>query len=180
MIFTPTLFDGLIIIQPTVYGDSRGYFFESFNAEIFKNNGLDLNFVQDNQSFSHKDALRGLHFQTPPYAQGKLVRVVRGAVLDVVVDLRKNSSMFGKSFSIELTEQNNTMLWIPIGFAHGFATLENDTLFSYKCTQVYNKNSERGILWSDESLGINWGIENPILSDKDKINPTLENFDSPF
>jgi dTDP-4-dehydrorhamnose 3,5-epimerase len=180
MIFTPTLFEGLFIIQPAVYGDHRGYFFESYNAEIFKKNGLDLDFVQDNQSMSHKGALRGLHFQAPPHAQGKLVRVVRGAVLDVVVDIRKYSLTYGKHFSIKLTEQNYTMLWIPEGFAHGFSTLENDTLFSYKCTRVYNKNSEGGILWCDADLGINWEIENPLLSDKDKINPPLKDFISPF
>jgi dTDP-4-dehydrorhamnose 3,5-epimerase len=180
MIFTPTDFQGLTIIQPAVYGDNRGYFFESYNAEIFKKNGLELNFVQDNQSMSHKNALRGLHFQAPPFAQGKLVRVVRGAVFDVVVDIRKNSATYGKQFSIHLTEHNFTMLWIPEGFAHGFATLENDTLFSYKCTRVYNKASEGGILWCDPALGINWEIENPILSEKDKLNPLLSDFTSPF
>lgn len=180
MIFTPTSFEGLIIIQPAVFGDNRGYFFESFNDELFKKNGLDLDFVQDNQSMSHKNALRGLHFQAPPHAQGKLVRVLRGAVLDVVVDIRKDSATYGKHFSIKLTEHNYTMLWIPEGFAHGFATLENDTLFSYKCTRVYNKSSEGGLLWCDEELGINWETADPILSEKDKINPTLKDFNSPF
>lgn len=180
MKFIETGFDGLLLIEPSVFGDARGYFFESYNAEVFRNNGLDVHFVQDNQSMSHKGALRGLHFQAPPFAQGKLVRVVRGAVLDVVVDIRKSSATFGQSYAIELTEQNFKMLWIPEGFAHGFATLEDKTLFSYKCTGVYNKASEGGILWCDEDLKIDWKITDPILSEKDKHNPKLRDFYSPF
>lgn len=180
MKFTPTAFDGLLIIQPSVYGDNRGYFFESYNAEIFKAHGLQLNFVQDNQSMSHKGALRGLHFQAPPFAQGKLVRVVRGAVKDVVVDIRKNSKTYGQHYSLILSEQNNTMIWIPEGFAHGFATLEDNTLFSYKCTGVYDKKSEGGIYWNDSDVAIDWGITDPILSDKDQMNPRLKDMVSPF
>jgi dTDP-4-dehydrorhamnose 3,5-epimerase len=180
MQFTPTLPEGLVIIQPTVYGDHRGYFFESYSEAEFKTQGLDFDFVQDNQSMSHKGALRGLHFQEPPFAQGKLVRVITGSVLDVVVDIRKRSKTFGKSFSIKLSGENNTQLWIPQGFAHGFATLEDNTLFSYKCTNVYNKDSEGGILWNDPDLGIDWGVSNPILSEKDKMNPKLRDFTSPF
>ncbi len=180
MIFIPTSFNGLTVIQPTVYGDTRGYFYESYNKDVFFAHGLDINFVQDNQSMSHKDALRGLHFQSPPFDQGKLVRVVRGAVNDVVVDLRKNSITYGQHFSLILSEQNHTMLWIPPGFAHGFATLENSTLFSYKCTGVYNKASEGGVLWNDKDLSIDWGVAEPILSDKDKTNPCLKDIVSPF
>ncbi len=180
MIFTPAPIEGLIVIQPSVYADVRGYFFESYNEEEFNKNGLQLNFVQDNQSMSHKGALRGLHFQAPPFAQGKLVRVIRGSVLDVVVDIRKNSKTFGQYYSILLSEQNYTMFWIPEGFAHGFSTLENNSLFSYKCTNIYNKKSEGGVLWNDPDLRIDWQVENPLLSEKDKLNPRLKDFVSPF
>lgn len=180
MKFTPTEFAGLTIIQPNVFGDHRGYFFESYNAATFQANGLFLNFVQDNQSMSNKGAVRGLHFQLPPFAQGKLVRVLRGAVKDVVVDLRKGERTYGQHFSIILTGENNTILWIPEGFAHGFSTLENDTLFSYKCTAVYHKQSEGGVLWNDPDLGIDWGVTEPILSEKDTQNPRLKDFVSPF
>ncbi len=180
MKFTATEFAGLTIIQPSVFGDHRGYFFESYNAATFQANGLFLNFVQDNQSMSNKGAVRGLHFQLPPFAQGKLVRVLKGAVKDVVVDLRKGERTYGQHFSIILTGENNTILWIPEGFAHGFSTLENDTLFSYKCTAVYHKQSEGGVLWNDPDLGINWGVTYPILSEKDTQNPRLMDFVSPF
>ncbi|MCX6189296.1 MAG: dTDP-4-dehydrorhamnose 3,5-epimerase [Bacteroidetes bacterium] len=180
MIFTPTSFEGLIVIQPSVYADNRGYFFESYNKELFEANGLFLDFSQDNQSMSHQGALRGLHYQVPPFAQGKLVRVVRGAVNDIVVDIRRNSKTYGKYFSLKLSEENFTMLWIPTGFAHGFATLENNTLFSYKCTGVYNKASEGGILWNDPDLNIEWGIDAPLLSEKDKVNPKLRDITTPF
>src|SRR5512138_2587473 len=131
-----TPIEGLLIIKPNVFEDDRGYFFESYNREVFLKNGLDLHFVQDNESKSKKGVLRGLHFQVPPFAQGKLVRVVKGAVLDVAVDLRKNSPTYGKHVSAELSEANKTMFWIPPGFAHGFITLEEETIFVYKCTQV--------------------------------------------
>jgi dTDP-4-dehydrorhamnose 3,5-epimerase len=133
MEFIKTEIPDLFVIQPKVFEDERGHFFESFTEISFKNHNIDVRFVQDNQSLSHKGVLRGLHFQNPPYSQGKLVRVIQGAVLDVAVDIRKNSPTYGKSFSIELTENNKTMLWIPSGFAHGFETLENNTLFFYKC-----------------------------------------------
>jgi dTDP-4-dehydrorhamnose 3,5-epimerase len=171
---------GLLVIEPKVFKDHRGYFYESYNATAFKEAGIDAVFVQDNQSLSQKGILRGLHFQAPPHAQGKLVRVIKGAVLDVVVDIRKASPTYGRHYSIELTEDNFKMFWIPEGFAHGFLTLENNTLFSYKCTDVYNKASEGGLLWNDPELNIDWGISNPVLSEKDTQNPTLKDFSSPF
>lgn len=175
-----TPLEGLLVIEPKVFKDHRGYFYESYNAEAFKQASIDAVFVQDNQSLSQKGILRGLHFQAPPHAQGKLVRVIKGAVLDVVVDIRKSSPTYGQHFSIELTEENFKMFWIPPGFAHGFVTLEDYTIFSYKCTDVYNKSSEGGLLWNDPELGINWGIEQPVLSEEDTLNPSLKNFNSPF
>ena len=171
---------GLLIIQPKVFEDGRGYFFESFNENLFKEIGLDVKFVQDNQSLSQKGVLRGLHFQKPPFDQGKLVRVIKGSVLDVAVDVRKQSPTYGRHFTIELTERNKTMFWVPSGFAHGFATLEDDTIFSYKCTNFFNKESEDCILWNDDSLAIKWGIENPLLSEKDRIGRPFVNFESCF
>ena len=171
----------LLIIKPAVYQDDRGYFFESYNKEKFLSQGIDRNFVQDNESKSMKGVLRGLHFQKPPYAQGKLVRVMKGAVLDVAVDLRKNSSTYGQWASIELTEDNKFMYWIPAGFAHGFVTLEDNTVFFYKCTNVYNKESEGSIRWNDPGLKIDWGNNlQPILSEKDKIAPLFADFQSPY
>jgi dTDP-4-dehydrorhamnose 3,5-epimerase len=172
--------EGVLIIKPTVFEDSRGYFFESYNEQVLRDAGLAEAFVQDNQSLSQKGVLRGLHFQAPPYAQGKLVRVIKGAVLDVAVDIRKNSPTYGKSFSIELNEKNKTMLWVPKGFAHGFLTLQNDTVFYYKCTGYYNKSSEGCLGWDDADIGIDWGITNPILSEKDKLGLPLKGFISPF
>lgn len=169
----PTEFEGLYIIQPKCFEDERGYFFESYNENEFKKSGLNLNFVQDNQSLSQKGVLRGMHFQNPPYAQGKLVRVIKGAVLDVVIDIRKNSKTFGRHFSLELNEQNKTMLYIPEGFAHGFLTLQDKTIFFYKCTNFYNKASEDCILWNDPALNINWGISNPLVSEKDSLAKPL-------
>jgi len=171
----------LLIVKPKVFEDDRGYFFESFNEEIFREAGIDARFVQDNESKSMKNVLRGLHFQKPPYAQGKLVRVMRGSVLDVAVDLRKKSASYGQWRSILLTSQEKQMLWIPEGFAHGFVTLEDDTVFFYKCTNLYNKDSEGSIRWNDTDLAIDWGeIENPILSGKDQEAPLFKNFKSPF
>jgi len=180
MQITTTPIEGLLIVQPKVFGDHRGYFMETYNEATFRAAGLPTDFVQDNQSFSGKGILRGLHFQAPPYAQGKLVRVIRGAVLDVALDLRKSSPTYGKHFTIQLTEENKTMFWIPPGFAHGFLTLEEDTLFAYKVTGLYNKESEGGILWNDPDLGIEWEIDQPVLSEKDLILPRLANFNSPF
>lgn len=158
----------LLIVKPTVFSDPRGYFFESYNTNAFKQIGIEDQFVQDNQSLSEAGVLRGLHFQKEPYAQGKLVRVIKGAVLDVAVDIRKDSTTYGNHFAIELNEENKLMLWIPKGFAHGFLTLKNNTIFSYKCTNFYYPNAEVSILWEDPSLGINWGIKNPQISNKDR------------
>jgi dTDP-4-dehydrorhamnose 3,5-epimerase len=176
----PTEIKDLVIVQPKVFNDPRGYFFESWSEKIFEQAGINEKFVQDNQSLSSKGVLRGLHFQAPPFAQGKLVRVITGAVLDIAVDIRKNSPSYGKFVAVELTEENKTMLLIPPGFAHGFATLRDNTIFCYKCTNYYNKESEGTLLWNDEQIGINWGIENPILSDKDKSGTPLATFISPF
>ena len=175
-----TPLEGLFIIQPTVFEDSRGYFFESYNETLFHQAGINQNFIQDNQSKSQKGVLRGLHFQNPPFSQGKLVRVITGSVLDVAVDIRNGSPTYGQHFKIELTEQNKTMLWVPPGFAHGFATLENNTIFSYKCTNLYNKESEGCILWNDTSLNIDWQIDNPTLSEKDKNSTPFQDFNSLF
>jgi dTDP-4-dehydrorhamnose 3,5-epimerase len=180
MNFIETPISDLFVIQPKVFEDERGYFFESFTSRSFESNGIIINFVQDNQSLSQKGVLRGLHFQAPPFAQGKLVRVIKGAVLDVVVDIRKNSASYGKQFSIELNEKNKTMLWIPVGFAHGFSTLEDNTIFSYKCTNYYNKESEGCLLWRDKQLNIDWKINDPVLSEKDKSGTPLQQLVSPF
>ena len=170
----------LYIVKPRVFKDNRGYFFEAYNKEAFLRNGIDQNFVQDNESKSGKGVLRGLHFQKPPFAQGKLVRVIKGAVLDVAVDIRKSSPTYGQWSSIELTEENKLMYWIPPGFAHGFVTLEDNTIFFYKCTNIYNKESEGSILWNDPDLNIDWGIDNPLLSEKDQKSPLFKDFESPF
>ncbi len=170
----------LIVIKPKVFRDDRGYFFESFNRSKLDFLGNDLEFVQDNQSLSQKDVLRGLHFQNPPYAQAKLVSVIQGSVLDVAVDIRKQSPTYGKSFSIVLDGIDKNQLFIPAGFAHGFKTLENNTIFFYKCTNYYNKESEGCLLWNDPNLNINWDIENPILSEKDKTGEFFDTFISNF
>ena len=178
IIHTPL--EGLLIIKPDVFEDERGYFFESFNLEKFLKAGIDLKFVQDNESMSKKGVLRGLHFQSPPFAQGKLVRVMRGSVLDVAVDIRKDSPTYGKWESVVLSGKNKWMYLIPAGFAHGFVTLEDDTIFFYKCTNVYNKASEGSILWNDPVLNIDWEINDPVISDKDKISPVFKGVVSPF
>jgi len=172
--------EGPLLIKPRVFHDERGYFYESFNESTFKNLGLDFKFVQDNQSNSSKNVLRGLHYQLPPYDQGKLVRVVKGSVRDIAVDIRRISPTFGQYISIDLTAESNTIFWIPPGFAHGFLSLEDDTLFMYKCTNLYHKESECGIIWNDPELNINWGIANPIVSDKDLELATFNNLDSRF
>lgn len=175
-----TTIKDLLIIKPRVFADSRGYFFESYNEAVFRQNGVDVAFVQDNQSLSNYGVLRGLHFQAPPFDQGKLVRVITGAVLDIAVDIRKNSPTYGNHVAIELTEENKTMFYIPPGFAHGFLTLRDNTIFSYKCTNLYNKASEGCVLWNDPDLNINWNIENPILSEKDVVGTPFKDFISPF
>ena len=172
-----TAIEGLLIIDPTVFGDSRGYFFESYNKQRFNEaTGLDIDFVQDNQSKSCYGVLRGLHFQKPPYAQSKLVRCVRGRVLDVAVDIRKSSPTFGKYIAVELTEDNHRQLFIPHGFAHGFVVLSEEAIFQYKCDNFYHKESEGAIAWNDPEINIDWSIpfDDVILSDKDKVNPLLK------
>lgn len=165
---------GLLIIKPDIYHDERGYFFETYNKSKLLDAGIDVDFIQDNESCSKQGVLRGLHFQKAPYSQGKLVRVTRGAVLDVAVDIRVNSPTFGKWSAVELSSENKLMYWIPKGFAHGFLTLIDDTIFTYKCSGEYHKPSEGSIRWNDPTLAINWGINNPILSEKDKLAPFLK------
>lgn len=164
--------DGLIELIPRVFEDERGHFFESYNKPLFASLGLPFDFVQDNQSFSTKGVLRGLHFQNEPFAQGKLVRVITGQVLDVAVDCRPESPTFGQYKTFLLDAKLANMAWIPEGFAHGFVALE-DSIFSYKCTNIYNKQAEGGIRWDDPDLNIDWGITNPNVSEKDQILPTL-------
>ena len=171
---------GLLIIEPDVFRDERGYFCETYNQEKLSQLGFNKTFVQDNESMSSKGVLRGIHFQKPPFAQAKLVRVVRGSIIDFAVDLRKGSPTYGKYKAVELDSETKRMLYLPEGFGHAFISLEDNTIFSYKCSNFYNKESESGILWSDEDLNIDWKIDNPILSDKDKILGKLKDFDSPF
>ena len=175
-----TKIPGLLIIKPDVFEDERGYFFESYNRDKFVSEGIDNVFIQDNESKSMKGVLRGLHFQNPPYEQGKLVRVMKGAVIDVAVDIRKNSPTYGQWDSIELTESNKIMYWVPPGMAHGFVTLEDETIFFYKCTNLFNKASEGSIRWNDPNLNVNWGLSNPIISEKDKIAPFFNELKSQF
>ena len=166
---------GVKIIEPQVFGDSRGWFAEQYNAERYKAAGIDADFVQDNESFSSKGVVRGLHWQAAPYTQAKLVRVVRGAVWDVAVDIRKGSPTFGRHVSVTLSAENHRQFFIPRGFAHGFIVLEDDTLFSYKCDNLYCKESERGMRFDDPALGIEWpdlGCEF-VLSEKDTRHPML-------
>ena len=173
-----TKLKGCFILEPNVFKDTRGYFFESFNQNTFNDLiGEEINFVQDNESFSSKGVLRGLHFQTGNEAQAKLVRAVKGTVLDVVVDMRKDSPTFAEHFSIELSEENKTQLFVPRGFAHGFIVLSDTAIFSYKCNNFYNKASEQGLRYDDPSLGVDWILpeEDFIVSDKDLVLPTLSN-----
>ena len=164
---------GVIECIPTKYHDERGFFYESYNQTRFAANGIPEDFVQDNYSFSTKGVLRGLHFQHNPNGQGKLVRVMTGKALDVVVDLRKDSPTFGQHEKFVLDADKGNMLYVPIGFAHGFIALE-ETIFVYKCTNFWNKEAESGIRWNDPQLGIEWGVENPIVSDKDQILPDFD------
>ena len=175
-----TSIQDLLIIKPRIFSDDRGYFYESYNKETFLKLGLDLNFVQDNQSLSQKDVLRGLHFQNPPFAQGKLVRVIQGSVLDVAVDIRSNSPTYGQHEKVILSGENKTMFWIPPGVAHGFLTLEDNTIFNYKCTAGYSKESESVLMWNDPTLNIDWGVDNPLVSEKDQEAELFENFQSLF
>ena len=178
-----TEIEGVFIIEPKVFGDSRGYFFESFNANEFKaKTGVDINFVQDNESRSHYGVLRGLHFQKPPYAQSKLVRVVKGRVVDVAVDIRKESATYGKYVSVELTEDNHRQFFIPKGFAHGFVVLTDDAIFQYKCDNFYHPEAEGALMWNDPDVNIVWPIkaEDIELSAKDQNHPNLKDFNTPF
>ena len=181
MIFERTHIDDLVIIHTKKIFDERGCFFESFHKKKFEEYiDKKIDFVQENESISKINVVRGLHFQNPPFAQGKLVRVPYGKVIDVVVDIRQNSSTYGKYFSIELSQENGKQLWIPEGFAHGFVSLEENSILSYKCTNYYNKESEGAIVWNDPLLQINWSIDNPIVSEKDKVATEFSNFVSQF
>jgi dTDP-4-dehydrorhamnose 3,5-epimerase len=178
-----TEIEGVVIIEPRVFGDARGYFFESFNAREFaEKTGMQVNFVQDNESMSHYGVLRGLHFQQPPFAQSKLVRVVKGRVLDIAVDIRVGSPTYGKYVSVELTEDNHRQFFMSKGFAHGFSVLSDEVIFQYKCDEFYAPQSEGAIAWNDPDLAIDWQIhaDKVLLSDKDKKHPFLRDFKSPF
>lgn len=174
----------LFVIEPKLWQDSRGYFYESFNQRIFEQAGIDVTFVQDNQSFSKKGTLRGLHAQANPFAQGKLVRVIKGSVVDVAVDIRKNSPTYGQHFAIELSGENHKQLWVPPGFLHGFLTLEDDTIFTYKVSNYYDKASEIGIMWNDPTINIDWAAyldtNEFSLSDKDLVLGDFASLQSPF
>ncbi|MDY7396097.1 dTDP-4-dehydrorhamnose 3,5-epimerase [Aureibaculum sp. 2210JD6-5] len=174
-----TFIKDLLILSPTVFTDERGYFFESYNKKHLEK-FVNEEFVQDNESLSQKGVLRGLHFQEPPYTQAKLVRVFAGSVLDVSVDLRKKSPTYGQYFKYILSSENKVQLYVPKGFAHGFVVLEENTIFCYKCSDYYNKNSERAILWNDATLNIDWQIKDPIISEKDKNAENFANFVTPF
>ena len=174
--------EGVVIIEPRVFRDARGYFFESFSQREFDEKVQKICFVQDNESMSSYGVMRGLHFQRPPFTQSKLVRCVRGAVLDVAVDIRKGSPTFGQHVAVELTEDNHRQFFIPKGFAHGFAVLSETAVFQYKCDNFYAPHSDGGISILDSSLGIDWGIpaDKALLSEKDTKHPLLKDFDSPF
>jgi dTDP-4-dehydrorhamnose 3,5-epimerase len=177
MPFTKTSLEGVLIFEPKVFQDDRGYFFEAYNANGFAAEGVDIKFVQDNQSKSSYGVIRGLHYQLNPFAQSKLVRVLEGSIIDVAVDIRKGSPTYGQHFSIELTAENKKQLLVPAGFAHGFSVTSETAVVMYKCDQFYSKESEGGIRFDDPALGINWKIEaaNAIVSEKDRVLPTLEN-----
>ena len=179
MIIENTNIEDLILISPNVFNDNRGYFLESYNnkklASVISNS-----FVQDNESLSQKDVLRGLHFQVPPFAQAKLIRVIQGSILDVAVDLRKKSPTYGAHFKYVLSGENKQQLFVPEGFAHGFLCLENNTILNYKCSAYYDPKSEKSIIWNDPELDIDWGIENPILAKKDQLADNFSTFENPF
>ena len=169
----------LILISPNIFEDERGYFFESYNNEKLAK-FIKTDFVQDNESLSQKGVLRGLHFQNPPFAQAKLIRVIKGSILDIAVDLRKKSPTFGMHFKCVLNEKSKQQLYVPEGFAHGFLCLEDNTILNYKCSNYYNPESENSIIWNDKDLNIDWGIKNPILAKKDKLANIFSTFDNPF
>ena len=177
-----TAIEGVYVIEPKVFGDARGYFFESFSEREFKEKVGDIHFVQDNESMSKFGVIRGLHFQRPPYSQSKLVRCVKGEVIDVAVDIRKGSPTYGQHVAVRLTEENHRQFFIPQGFAHGFAVLSENAVFQYKCDNFYHPEADGGISILDESLGIDWGLklEEALLSEKDTKHPKLVEFDTPF
>lgn len=177
-----TKIPGVFILEPKVFKDARGYFFESYSKKVFDELVGPVDFVQDNESCSSRGVMRGLHFQRPPYTQAKLVRCVRGAVLDVAVDIRKGSPTYGQHVAVELTEENHRQFYIPHGFAHGFAVLSDTAVFQYKCDNYYHPEADGGIAIADDSLGIDWRIDisQALLSEKDTRHPLLKDFDSPF
>ncbi len=179
---TKTNIEGVFIIKPRIFKDTRGYFFESYNKQVFDEKVTKVDFVQDNESMSTKGVMRGLHFQAPPYTQSKLVRCVKGRVLDVAVDIRKGSPTYGKHVAVELSEDNHRQFFVPRGFAHGFAVLSDIAIFQYKCDNYYHPEADGGISITDDSLGIDWMIDakDTILSEKDMKHPLLKDFDSPF
>jgi dTDP-4-dehydrorhamnose 3,5-epimerase len=182
MPFINTDIPGLLVFEPKVFEDSRGYFFESYNEKIFGNEGIDTKFVQDNQSSSSYGVIRGLHYQLLPHAQTKLVRVLQGKILDIAVDIRKGSPMYGKSFAIKLSAENKKQLFIPPGFAHGFSVLSKTAVVMYKCDSFYNKESEAGIIYNDPELDIDWMIpaDKAIVSEKDTVLPSMANCKTNF
>lgn len=179
-IFQPMEIPEVVLVIPKVFRDSRGAFLETFKSSDFKKAGLPAEFLQDSQSISKKNVLRGLHYQLPPMAQGKLVRALRGAFFDVAVDIRKNSPTYGKWVSATLTEENHYMLWIPPGFAHGVVALEDNSILLYKVTAEYAPQYDRGIIWNDPEIGISWPIEKPILSEKDEQLPLFKDCENTF
>lgn len=181
MAWTETELKDVWTFEPRLFSDSRGFFFESFRQDAFNTiNGKEVIFVQDNESYSSKGVVRGLHFQAPPSAQGKLVRVVQGSVMDVAVDIRKDSPNYGKHVAVLLSAENKKQLWIPEGFAHGFIALEDDTIFQYKCTNYYDPTTEGCLVYDDPTLNIQWPEMNHLVSEKDKIGLTWSAFNSPF
>lgn len=177
-----TEFPGLVIYEPKVFEDNRGYFFESYNEKVFIENGIDMRFVQDNQAKSSYGIVRGLHYQLDPFAQTKLLRVISGRIIDAVVDLRKNSPTYGKAFTIELSAENKKQLLVPKGFAHGYSVISDTAVVLYKCDALYNKESEGGILWNDPTLDIDWQIPagKAVISEKDAVQPLFENCRNTF
>ena len=179
IIYTPI--EGLVILEPRIFHDTRGYFYESYNQQKMSELGIDTIFVQDNQSYSQKGVIRGLQFQRPPFAQAKLVRVIKGKVLDVAVDIRKGSPTYGQHYSVLLTGDNHRQFFIPEGFAHGFVALEDNSIFTYKCSQFYHKEAEMSIRYNDPILNIDWGLdETPIMTEKDLCGVLFDQFNTPF
>jgi dTDP-4-dehydrorhamnose 3,5-epimerase len=181
MTIAQTGFRDLLVITPDVFRDERGYFFEPFNEAKFRvQTGLNITFVQDNESMSKKGVLRGMHFQVPPKSQAKLIRVTTGSVLDVVVDLRKTEPTFGQHYKLILSAENKTQLFVPEGFAHGFLVLEEDTIFSYKCSNYYSREHDRSLYWNDDAFGIEWNAIDPVISEKDRNAMRFADFETPF